>query len=209
MKFSIAVLSSILAICSVTIANPVDPNSTISTEVSTSTASTSATSADGPNYSSSPSSYNGFEKHCHSFNPDEIVFIEKAATIKADTQKIYRKHSNKNDELVAQKKVVDEMKQQLEILRQTLGQESAITKLEAELVVQNSIFDKIQDESSALFVRYTKETKKANKSARVPRKKTQRLSLLGSSKGDVKLETLTQNPAFFKCYEFFLDRLLQ
>ncbi|KAK5666934.1 hypothetical protein QVD99_006156 [Batrachochytrium dendrobatidis] len=41
MKLSIAVLSSILAVCSVTIANPVDPSSTMSAEASTPTASSS------------------------------------------------------------------------------------------------------------------------------------------------------------------------
>ncbi|OAJ44890.1 hypothetical protein BDEG_28074 [Batrachochytrium dendrobatidis JEL423] len=43
MKFSIAVLSSMLAVFSVTVANPVDPSSTMSAEVSTSTVPPSAT----------------------------------------------------------------------------------------------------------------------------------------------------------------------
>ncbi|EGF78224.1 hypothetical protein BATDEDRAFT_91064 [Batrachochytrium dendrobatidis JAM81] len=43
MKFSIAVLSSLLAVFSVTVANPVDPSSTMSAKVSTATVPPSAT----------------------------------------------------------------------------------------------------------------------------------------------------------------------
>ncbi|OAJ45459.1 hypothetical protein BDEG_28599 [Batrachochytrium dendrobatidis JEL423] len=71
MKFSITVLSSILAICSVTIANPTDPSSTMSAEASTSTASSSGASDGGSGSPESPST-DEFKEYCGRFDATEL-----------------------------------------------------------------------------------------------------------------------------------------
>ncbi|KAL5039716.1 hypothetical protein RTP6_006844 [Batrachochytrium dendrobatidis] len=74
MKFSITLLSSILAVCSVTIANPVDSSSTTSTEASTLSASPSATKTAEP--TSVPDSLYGDYSGCHLIDSEGVVLIK-------------------------------------------------------------------------------------------------------------------------------------
>ncbi|EGF81979.1 hypothetical protein BATDEDRAFT_87325 [Batrachochytrium dendrobatidis JAM81] len=89
MKLSIAVLSSILAICSVTIANPVDPSSTMSAAASTPTASSSGASADGSDSPESLSLYK-FKKYCGQLDATEVSLIEKIAKARLKSTKVFR-----------------------------------------------------------------------------------------------------------------------
>ncbi|EGF80829.1 hypothetical protein BATDEDRAFT_24762 [Batrachochytrium dendrobatidis JAM81] len=98
MKLSITVLSSILAVCSVTIANPVDPSSTMSAEASTPTASSSGASADGSDSPKSPSLYK-FKKYCGQLDATEVSLIEEIAKARVKSTKVFRLLEDRRFEL--------------------------------------------------------------------------------------------------------------
>ncbi|KAJ8323607.1 hypothetical protein O5D80_007499 [Batrachochytrium dendrobatidis] len=89
MKLSIAVLSSILAVCSVTIANPVNPSSTMSAEASTPTASSSATPVGGSDSPKSLSLYK-FKKYCGQLDATEVSLMEEIAKARLKSTKVFR-----------------------------------------------------------------------------------------------------------------------
>ncbi|OAJ41061.1 hypothetical protein BDEG_24712 [Batrachochytrium dendrobatidis JEL423] len=190
MKLSIAVLSSILAVCSVTVANPVDPSSTMSAEASTytmsaeastSTASTSGASAGGSDYSSS---YDEFEKYCYSFSLDQAMLIKRLAKAEAQFPKLSKKTNDKRHQHAAQKKVVDELQDILDGLYGAMhwGLEIAeLAELEAELQKQREILEKIEEELNVCSINF-------------------------ANKIDEDLRSVS---GYNDCYHYFYNRFLQ
>ncbi|KAK5666945.1 hypothetical protein QVD99_006167 [Batrachochytrium dendrobatidis] len=182
MKFSIAVLSSILAVCSVTIANPVDPSSTMSAEVSTPTASTSGGSAD-------------LEKYCGPFDIAEVSLIDKIAELQVKINENFEKSSSKRHERDLQKKLLEEMEKQFEILSQT--PDDGLDTVEFELETEREALEKLE-----------KELQKLSDEAMVlieenmDYKKTLRkyLGLVPSGEGDVP--ELGDYPGYTECYKY-------
>ncbi|KAJ8326413.1 hypothetical protein O5D80_005164 [Batrachochytrium dendrobatidis] len=227
MKLSIAVLSSILAVCSVTVANPVDPSSTMSAEASTSTtsteastytmsaeastptASTSGASAGGSDYSSSPSSYDEFEKYCYSFSLDQAMLIKRLAKAEAQFPGLSKKTNDKRHQHAAQKKVVDELQDTLDGLygAMHLGLEiSELAELEAELLKQRKILEKIEEELSVCSINFANKIDEGN----YLQKKLKKQPLIGSSSiaGDGFLD-LRSVSGYNDCYHYFYNRFLQ
>ncbi|KAK6098398.1 hypothetical protein MT418_002435 [Batrachochytrium dendrobatidis] len=98
MKLSITILSSILAVCSVTVANPVDPSSTMSAEASASTASPDVAIASGSGFTIP---LNPYMADCHPITSKGIKMIGNYADSKhgfdsAKKQLILKKQEIKN-----------------------------------------------------------------------------------------------------------------
>ncbi|OAJ42057.1 hypothetical protein BDEG_25561 [Batrachochytrium dendrobatidis JEL423] len=201
MKLSITVLSSVLAVCSVTIANPVDPSSTMSAEVSTSTASPSATPADGSDYPVFPSPDDGLERYCGPFNSDEIAAIQKIAKTRAKIDKMFSKLYNLRLEINAQKKVITEAEQRLNTLLQTPDQESNIA--EAELEKHRSVLEELRAELQKLIDKVKSLTKKNKNSKELFIKNLPHES---STDDENSLQSKTIF-AYDKCFDYFYYRL--
>ncbi|EGF81080.1 hypothetical protein BATDEDRAFT_24750 [Batrachochytrium dendrobatidis JAM81] len=157
MKFSIAVLSSILAICSVTIANPVDPSSTMSSAASTPTASTSATSTDGP----TSSVFSPNNAGCDSFDQEGIDLIEAYANIKMVLDTEHKKSDQKESDAGEYTKLIDKKMKKLELLEQK-AQESneavdyttKISQVKSETEAYRAILKTLKDELNTLYHEY-------------------------------------------------------
>ncbi|KAJ8328689.1 hypothetical protein O5D80_002673 [Batrachochytrium dendrobatidis] len=121
MKLSIAVLSSILAVFSVTIANPVDPSSTMSAAASTSTASSSATPADESDYPVFPTK-DGLKKYCSPFDDIEVPLITGIAKSRVRLDKMLERLEGIRHKVNVQRKVTFEAEQKVESLEQTPSQ---------------------------------------------------------------------------------------
>ncbi|KAJ8330026.1 hypothetical protein O5D80_001604 [Batrachochytrium dendrobatidis] len=117
MKLSIAVLSSILAVCSVTIANPTDPSSTMSAEASTSTASSSATPADGSDYPVFPTK-DGLKKYCSPFDDIEVPSIEEIAKSRIKSMKAFKLLESQRFDADIQERLIVRKKEKLESMSQ-------------------------------------------------------------------------------------------
>ncbi|KAJ8323988.1 hypothetical protein O5D80_007209 [Batrachochytrium dendrobatidis] len=113
MKFSIAVLSSILAVCSVTIANPVDPSSTMSAEASTSTASSSITSTGEVLRALSPST-NVLGGYCDRLDTTELSLMEEIAKARVKSVKAFKLLEDRRFELVIQTGLLTKEREDLE-----------------------------------------------------------------------------------------------
>ncbi|EGF78705.1 hypothetical protein BATDEDRAFT_26606 [Batrachochytrium dendrobatidis JAM81] len=102
MKLSIAVLSSILAICSVTVSNPVDPSSTTSIE---------------PTSTLFPGLYHQYLSDCHPFTLNEIVLIKQYADVKHKLNQEAEEIDLKESRVEEQKELLDEQRRSLRLLQ--------------------------------------------------------------------------------------------
>ncbi|KAJ8328503.1 hypothetical protein O5D80_003853 [Batrachochytrium dendrobatidis] len=143
MKFSIAVLSSIIAVCSVTIANPVDPSSTMSAEISTPTASTSGGSASGPDSPEFPTP-EGLEEYCYPFDDAEVSYINEAAKTHARIEKMFEKLEGLTLKVGVQKGLIQALERQAE----TQGQASSswLDTTQFNLETEREALAKLKDE---------------------------------------------------------------
>ncbi|EGF82028.1 hypothetical protein BATDEDRAFT_87171 [Batrachochytrium dendrobatidis JAM81] len=124
----------------------------MSAEASTSTASTSGASAGGSDYSSSDDE---FEKYCYSFSLEQVMLIKRLAKAEAQFPKLSKKTNDKRHQHAAQKKVVDELQDILDGLYGAMhwGLEiSELAELEAELLKQREILEKIEEELSVCSI---------------------------------------------------------
>ncbi|EGF76733.1 hypothetical protein BATDEDRAFT_92443 [Batrachochytrium dendrobatidis JAM81] len=156
MKFSIAVLSSILAVCSVTVANPVDHSSTMSAKVSTATVPPSATetaSAKASNlntftrfdYPKKLKSYNEFGKYCYSIGLEGVFMIEEHATLSVKIDKIEKDVHNLDARIKAQKNLLYNLEQDFDFLNRASGQGSVDLDLETNIRTQREFLDELQE----------------------------------------------------------------
>ncbi|EGF80615.1 hypothetical protein BATDEDRAFT_24376 [Batrachochytrium dendrobatidis JAM81] len=124
MKFSIAVLSSILAVCSVTTAGPVYPSSATNAEASTST--------DGSDYPVFPTK-DGLKKYCSPFDDIEVPLITGIAKSQARLDKMLERLEGVRHKVNVQRKVTFEAEQKVESLEQTPSQLLDNAKEESDL----------------------------------------------------------------------------
>ncbi|KAJ8325386.1 hypothetical protein O5D80_006322 [Batrachochytrium dendrobatidis] len=172
MKFSIALLSSILAVCSVTVANPVDPSltTTTSTEASTSTTSPSATSTDGPDYPGFSSPYDQYLNDCFPIDSEGIFLIKQYA----DGKNRYDKEKKKVDEKQSKIEEHEQLWQELntefidrrEKVFQGIGVDNFISDqydYQCRLFEQWANIDRLKKEMEELHKKYTKVHEKWTK----------------------------------------------
>ncbi|KAJ8325064.1 hypothetical protein O5D80_006404 [Batrachochytrium dendrobatidis] len=201
MKLSITILSSILAVCSVTTASPVYPSSTMSAEASTLTASPSANPAGGDVYPVFPSAYN-LEKYCDPFDTTEASLIKEIAKAHVGIDVMSTQLEGLHYQYDFQKGVIIKVEQQLETLRQTPGQE--LGAAEARLKMQYEVLDGLKNELKELVKKASDIIKKEEG---LQKKLTEHLSPGSSANGGIlKLKTVS---GYKKCYEFFFDHFSQ
>ncbi|EGF79375.1 hypothetical protein BATDEDRAFT_25682 [Batrachochytrium dendrobatidis JAM81] len=131
MKFSITVLSSILAICSVTIANPTDPSSTMSAEASTSTASSSGASDGGSGSPESPST-DEFKEYCGRFDATELSLIEEIAKSRIKSMKAFKLLESQRFDADIQEGLIVREKEKLESMSQVPSRKLSSAKTDYE-----------------------------------------------------------------------------
>ncbi|KAK5668647.1 hypothetical protein QVD99_004440 [Batrachochytrium dendrobatidis] len=200
MKLSIAVLSSILAVCSVTIANPVDPSSTMSAEASTPTASSSGASADESDSPEFPTK-DGLKKYCSPFGTTQASLIEEIAKTRARIDKMLERLEGVRHNTSIQRRVVLEAVQKVESLEQTPSQ----------------LLDNAKEESDL-------HQKKLRELEQDLEERVRRASDLIKEEDNFK-ETLMQNlldrslmasnsllravPGYSKCFHYFFDYFME
>ncbi|EGF76145.1 hypothetical protein BATDEDRAFT_28780, partial [Batrachochytrium dendrobatidis JAM81] len=177
MKLSITILSSILAVCSVTTASPVYPSSTMSAEASTLTASPSANPAGGDVYPVFPSAYN-LEKYCDPFDTTEASLIKEIAKAHVGIDVMSTQLEGLHYQYDFQKGVIIKVEQQLETLRQTPGQE--LGAAEARLKMQYEVLDGLKNELKELVKKASDIIKKEES---LEKKLTEHLSPGSSANG--------------------------
>ncbi|EGF82569.1 hypothetical protein BATDEDRAFT_23170 [Batrachochytrium dendrobatidis JAM81] len=196
MKLSITVLSSILAICSVTTASPVNPNLTMGAGADASTASPSAAQTRGPNYASLSGPYD-LKKYCGPFDATEVSLISDIAENQARIKKMFSKFDNLRRQVFAQKMMIMKIGQKNEALYQASRGEfgSAETRLEIHRGALSQLKNKLKKlrEKSLDMTEKDKTWKK-----RLTR------HLFGSQENDgIPLETVF---GYDECFNYFHSR---
>ncbi|EGF75923.1 hypothetical protein BATDEDRAFT_92381 [Batrachochytrium dendrobatidis JAM81] len=135
MKLSIAVLSSILAVCSVTTAGPVYPSSATNAG-----ASTSAGGSDSPEFPTE----DGLMKYCSPFGTTQVSLIEEIAKTRARIEKMVDRFEGIRHNTSIQRKVVLETVQKFESLKQTPGQ--LLDNAEAEYNLHQKKLEKLEED---------------------------------------------------------------
>ncbi|EGF77591.1 hypothetical protein BATDEDRAFT_27413 [Batrachochytrium dendrobatidis JAM81] len=209
MKLSITILSSILAVCSVTVANPVDPSSTMSAEASASTASPDVAIASGSGFTIP---LNPYMADCHPITFEGIQMIRSYADSKHGFDNAKKQRILKKQEIINQKKRIKGLKEQLDYLLDQAKDSPGSEDLDEGF---HSISSKYVRRLRAL----EKELKKFSKKLEEMRKV---LAVLKSELYDylVKHDTtglvaagstvdLKSIPGFDKCFDYFYNRSLQ
>ncbi|KAJ8322479.1 hypothetical protein O5D80_000084 [Batrachochytrium dendrobatidis] len=207
MKLSITVLSSILAVCSVTIANPVDPSSTTSIESTSNIAAPSETSiATGePDYSKYPSPYNLYESYCHPIRLDGVVMIQLFASSMHMTNQIKKEINKKIAEIKSQRKA-------LRMLEQTIGslanrsQGLATFEVKVEIKDQTINLKKLGQRLKLLIKKHSRNITKEDKLQLTLYYHLVEYDTTGQMTNE-GLEGLYKNQNFLKCFYSFYDRL--
>ncbi|EGF76678.1 hypothetical protein BATDEDRAFT_92471 [Batrachochytrium dendrobatidis JAM81] len=221
MKLSIAILSSILLACSVTVADPVLDSSTTSTATSTSSTSPSATATStsstspsatatsGTSHSKSLYSYIQYMNNCYPIGVDALKNIEllALASRKLDilSQYIDKKKAHVNE----QKKVIDELQDEIDHLKNNPSStESEMAKLEYMLTDYNEVFTKLKKDLVIIFKRHSRTCQETTKLRR---------KLKGYFKRHHPGEEiityggpyLNRYPIFTRCFHIFYNGALQ
>ncbi|KAK6092256.1 hypothetical protein MT418_007491 [Batrachochytrium dendrobatidis] len=142
MKLSISVLSSILAVCSVTIANPIDPSSTMSAAASTPTASSSATPADGSTFITTSGSYAQHLVDCYPIGEEGIIVIKQYADVKQALKNIEESLNKKKSERDAQREVFENIKKKINDLETKANGSNNSEDYELEVAGLDADFEK-------------------------------------------------------------------
>ncbi|KAJ8329341.1 hypothetical protein O5D80_002474 [Batrachochytrium dendrobatidis] len=201
MKFSIAVLSSILAVCSVTIANPTDPSSTVSAEASTSTASSSATSAGGSDSPKSPSTYK-FKKYCGQFDATEVSLIEEIAKSRIKSMKAFKLLESQRFDADIQEGLIVRKKEKLNSMSQVPSRKLSSAK--ANYKEFRQICEKFRYNANDYFWKLLDRTEENNE---LTTKLTSHSSFGVSLDDDYSLPKSVYG--YKDCLEYFYDRLSQ
>ncbi|OAJ32832.1 hypothetical protein BDEG_28712 [Batrachochytrium dendrobatidis JEL423] len=169
MKLSIAILSSILFACSVTVANPVLDSSTTSTATSTlsaspsatatstSSASPSATATSGTSHSKSLDPYTVYMNNCYPISFDALKMIQLLALDSRKLDRLSKDISKKNAKIDERKKMVSELKKEIDHFKNDpLSTESDTVELESTLTSHNKASRKLRKGLSILFKKHSR-----------------------------------------------------
>ncbi|OAJ43874.1 hypothetical protein BDEG_27187 [Batrachochytrium dendrobatidis JEL423] len=168
MKLSIAILSSILFACSVTVADPVLASSTTSTATTTSSASPSATATStlsaspsatatsGTSHSKSLDPYTVYMNNCYPISFDALKMIQLLASNSRKLERLSKDIDKKNAKVDEKKKMISELKNEIEYLKNNpSSNESEIAELESTLTSRNKTFKKFWKNLSILFRKHS------------------------------------------------------
>ncbi|KAJ8322646.1 hypothetical protein O5D80_002478 [Batrachochytrium dendrobatidis] len=200
MKLSITVLSTILAVCSVTIANPVDPSSTMSAAASTPTASSSGASADGSDSPKSLSLYK-FKKYCGQLDATEVSLIEEIAKARLKSTKVFRLLEDGRFEAAIQKGLFVKEKEKIDSMSQVPSRKLSSIKANHEEVRQYC------DRASCNAYYYASKLSHKRKEIRKLTKKLTSHSSFGISPDGG--ETPKSVYVYESCLKYFYNRLSQ
>ncbi|EGF82591.1 hypothetical protein BATDEDRAFT_86732 [Batrachochytrium dendrobatidis JAM81] len=157
MKLSIAILSSILFACSVTVANPVLDSSTTSTATSTLSASPSATATSGTSHSKSLDPYTVYMNNCYPISFDALKMIQLLALDSRKLDRLSKDISKKNAKIDERKKMVSELKKEIDHFKNDpLSTESDTVELESTLTSHNKASRKLRKGLSILFKKHSR-----------------------------------------------------
>ncbi|KAJ8329224.1 hypothetical protein O5D80_002571 [Batrachochytrium dendrobatidis] len=154
MKLAITVLSSILAVCSITVANPILTTATTSTESSTSTdipsSTTSAESTPTPIFDPK-------EVNCDPFSSNEVVMIQTYARDRMFAKKVGKELNEKESEAIAQRNLIVRLKRRLEDLKSKPWENGGasnygetVENLENEIGRQITVYEGLKKQSDNL-----------------------------------------------------------
>ncbi|KAJ8326085.1 hypothetical protein O5D80_005446 [Batrachochytrium dendrobatidis] len=200
MKLSIAVLSSILAVCSVTIAGPVYPSSATNAGASTSKASTSGASADESDSPEFPTK-DGLKKYCSPFGTTQASLIEEIAKTRVRIDKMLKRLEGVRHNTSIQRRVVLEAVQKVESLKKTPGQ--LLDNAEDEYNLHQKKLEELEGHlEERLKIAWTKiEEEKELKKMLVHNLSSRSLMRSDSSLGRV--------PGYSQCFYYFFNYFME
>ncbi|EGF80580.1 hypothetical protein BATDEDRAFT_24301 [Batrachochytrium dendrobatidis JAM81] len=154
MKLAITVLSSILAVCSITVANPILTTATTSTESSTSTVIPSSTTS----AESTPTPiFDPKEVNCDPFSSNEVVMIQTYARDRMFAKKVGKELNEKESEAIAQRNLIVRLKRRLEDLKSKPWENGGasnygetVENLENEISRQITVYEGLKKQSDNL-----------------------------------------------------------
>ncbi|KAJ8322648.1 hypothetical protein O5D80_008615 [Batrachochytrium dendrobatidis] len=187
--------------CSVTIANPVNPSSTMSAEASTPTASTNATPVGGSDSPKSPSLYK-FKKYCGQLNATEVSLIEEIAKARLKSTKVFRLLESQYFGAAIQEGLFVREKEKLNSMSQVPSRKLSSVKANHEEVRQTC------DRTSCNAYYYaSKLLHKKKKIRKLTRKLTSHSSFGVSPDDDYSAPKSVY--VYESCLKYFYDRLSQ
>ncbi|EGF78813.1 hypothetical protein BATDEDRAFT_26141 [Batrachochytrium dendrobatidis JAM81] len=193
MKLSIALLSSILAVCSVTTASPVYPSSATSSETST-----PADGSDSPEYPTSAD----LKEYCGPFDDVEVSYIKDSGKTHAKIEKMFKKLELVSYYISFEKGLTTELQQKVETMKQT--SDNGLSAAEAELKMHSGILVKLEAEKQE---RIDKGMSLVDEDELLMGQLKQYMGLDPSTNGDPTSPKTTS--AYEKCHKFFLDSFMQ
>ncbi|EGF76175.1 hypothetical protein BATDEDRAFT_92968 [Batrachochytrium dendrobatidis JAM81] len=204
MKLSIAVLASVLTVCSVTIASPVIPSSTKSAESSIWTVIPTANAVSEPDYSEYPIPYDGYGKYCHPLDFDGMMLVKLLAKNTHKLEKATKYINKKESNIACQETLVGELKERLDSVMDD-GHGSGIAELESEFIKQNGILEQLKEQLERLFKRHSNWYKKdvGLRSALAEYFAEHGMSGEMTTDGEPNLYSY---PGFKKCFDYFYNR---
>ncbi|EGF79914.1 hypothetical protein BATDEDRAFT_25420 [Batrachochytrium dendrobatidis JAM81] len=212
MKLSITILSSILAVCSVTVANPVDPSSTMSAEASVSTASPDVAIASGSVFTIP---LNPYMADCHPITSKGIKMIGNYADSKHGFDSAKKQLILKKQEIKNQKKGIKALKEQLDSLSNQAKDspdpkdiEESFYSISPEYFGRLRALEKLEKEWRELSEKY----KEMRKVLAVLKSELYDYLVKHDTTGSVAAGStvdLESIPGFKKCFKFFYNRSLR
>ncbi|KAJ8325070.1 hypothetical protein O5D80_000689 [Batrachochytrium dendrobatidis] len=177
MKLAVVVFASVLAVCSVTIASPVIPSSTTSTESSIWTVIPTANAVSKPDYLN---------------------------ILSHMTEKVTKYINKKESNIACQETLVGELKERLDSVMDD-GHGSGIAELESEFIKQNDILEQLKEQLERLFERHSNRYKKdvGLRSALAEYFAEHGMSGEMTTDGEPNLYSY---PGFKKCFDYFYNR---
>ncbi|KAJ8330547.1 hypothetical protein O5D80_001525 [Batrachochytrium dendrobatidis] len=209
MKLSIAILSSILLACSVTVANPVLTSSTTSTATTTSSAYPSATETSGPDLTKLFDPYSVYMSDCYPIDFDGITLIESLANGVRRLERLLQDTSEKKTEIKDQVEVVSKLKEKFDHLKSDpSSSKSEIIKLKSKLVGSIGIFKSLKRQMKELIKEYSHTNQQNAKTRAMLGDYFTKHHSVGSTNSDGTINT-EPYPGFKKCFDHFYYRLPQ
>ncbi|KAJ8329175.1 hypothetical protein O5D80_002601 [Batrachochytrium dendrobatidis] len=209
MKLSIAILSSILLACSVTVANPVLDSSTTSTATTTSSAYPSATETSGPDLTKLFDPYSVYMSDCYPIDFDGITLIESLAEGVRRLERLSRYIDTKRETISEQKKVVGELMQEIDHLREThSGRRSEMKELKFTLGAKLEDLRRNKRHLRRSIKDYSDTNQQNVRTRAMLGDYFAKHHSVGSTNSDGTINT-EPYPGFKKCFDYFYYRLPQ
>ncbi|EGF76511.1 hypothetical protein BATDEDRAFT_28462 [Batrachochytrium dendrobatidis JAM81] len=192
MKLSITILSSILAVCSVTVANPVDPSSATNAEAST--------SAGGSNYPVFPTK-DGLKKYCSPFDTTQVPLITGIAKTRARLDKMLKRLEGVRNKVSVQRKVILETEQKVDSLKKTPGQ--LLNGAEAEYNLHQELLEELEGHLEERLKIASGMAEEKNNFKKTLIENLSSKSLMGS---DSSLRIVS---GYSKCFHYFFNHFIE